>query len=99
MLALFIYNRYIYCSVLTAEKASDVEHFHHKKLAEDYMIEQGVPFIALRPGTFLDCIPGYAQSVKDSDLETDPDPAFRNCIPPTRPCSSLPPFVFSRRFS
>lgn len=31
-----------------------MEHFHHKKLAEDHMKSQGVPFIALRPGAFLD---------------------------------------------
>ena len=47
-------KRYIYCSVQTADKATMVEHFHNKKLAEDYMEEQGIPFIALRPGAFID---------------------------------------------
>lgn len=47
-------KRYIYCSVLTAEKAVGVEHFEDKKLAENYMKEKGIDYIALRPGAFLD---------------------------------------------
>ena len=39
---------------MTADKAEEVEHFHDKKKAEDYMSSQGVPYIALRPGGFLD---------------------------------------------
>ena len=36
-----------------------MEHFHNKKLAEDYMKKKGVPFIALRPGAFLDQATDY----------------------------------------
>ncbi|BAS06952.1 chaperon-Like protein for quinone binding in photosystem II [Arthrobacter sp. Hiyo4] len=32
----------------------DVPHFWHKKLTEDKLEELGVPFVALRPGAFLD---------------------------------------------
>jgi nucleoside-diphosphate-sugar epimerase len=40
---------------LAAEKAGPgVQHFHHKALIEDYMRQQDVPFVALRPGAFLD---------------------------------------------
>lgn len=52
-------KRYIYCSVLTADLATMVEHFHHKKLAEDYMQEQGINYIALRPGGFIDQADDY----------------------------------------
>ena len=47
-------NSYIYCSILECDKAESVEHFWHKKLGEDYLVSKGVPFIALRPGAFLD---------------------------------------------
>jgi len=33
-----------------------VPHFWHKKLAEDRLEEKGVPFLALRPGAFLDAV-------------------------------------------
>ena len=52
-------SRYIYCSVLTAEKATDVEHFHNKFLHEEYLKTKQVPFIALRPGAFLDQADDY----------------------------------------
>lgn len=52
-------KRYVYCGVLTADKATTVEHFHHKFLAEEYMKEQGVPYISLRPGAFLDQADDY----------------------------------------
>ena len=50
---------YIYCSVQQAEKAQEVEHFWDKKLHEDYISSQGVPFISLRPGAFLDQATDY----------------------------------------
>lgn len=47
-------GRLVYCSVLTCDRARDVPHFWNKKLAEDYFEESGVPFVAIRPGAFLD---------------------------------------------
>lgn len=47
-------SRYVFCSVLTADKAEGVDHFYDKYLAEEYMKKQDVPFISLRPGGFLD---------------------------------------------
>jgi uncharacterized protein YbjT (DUF2867 family) len=52
-------SRLIYCSILTAERARSVEHFYDKYLVEQYMIEQAVPFIALRPGCFIDQADDY----------------------------------------
>jgi uncharacterized protein YbjT (DUF2867 family) len=47
-------QRFVFCSVLTCDRARSVPHFWHKKLVEDYLEERGVPFVALRPGAFLD---------------------------------------------
>jgi uncharacterized protein YbjT (DUF2867 family) len=52
-------SRYIYCGVLTSEKAPDVDHFYNKYLAEEYMRTKEVPFISLRPGAFLDQADDY----------------------------------------
>src|SRR5439155_421380 len=49
--------RFVFTSILTADKAESVPHFWQKKLIEDYMDEKGVPYIALRPGAFLDQTP------------------------------------------
>ena len=35
------------------DQAPDVPHFRAKKLTEDRLQEQGVPFVAVRPGAFL----------------------------------------------
>ena len=43
-------------SILTCDQTPQVPHFWHKKLAEDRLEELGVPFVALRPGAFLDMI-------------------------------------------
>ncbi|HEU5075289.1 MAG TPA: NAD(P)H-binding protein, partial [Polyangiaceae bacterium] len=47
-------RRLVFCSVLTCDGAKDVPHFWNKKLAEDYFEERRLPFVALRPGAFLD---------------------------------------------
>jgi uncharacterized protein YbjT (DUF2867 family) len=45
--------RFVFQSILACEHAPDVPHFWAKKVTEDYLQEQGVPFVALRPGAFL----------------------------------------------
>ncbi len=45
--------RFVFTSILTADKAPDVPHFWQKKLIEDYLEANGVPFVSLRPGAFL----------------------------------------------
>ena len=49
-------RRFVLTSILTCNQTPDVSHFWHKKLAEDKLEELGVPFVALRPGAFLDQI-------------------------------------------
>ena len=47
-------KRFVLTSILTADQAPQIPHFWHKKLAEDYLEQAGVPFVALRPGAFVD---------------------------------------------
>jgi uncharacterized protein YbjT (DUF2867 family) len=46
-------GRVVFTSILTCDQARDVPHFWQKKLIEDYLAASGVPFVALRPGAFL----------------------------------------------
>lgn len=63
-------KRYVLCSVLTCDQAQSVPHFWNKKLAEDALQRAGVPFIALRPGAFLDQGPAdfWAAGLKKGKL-------------------------------
>ncbi len=45
--------RFVLLSILACDQAPDVPHFWAKKEAEDYLGQQGVPFVSLRPGAFL----------------------------------------------
>ena len=47
-------RRFVLTSILTCNLTPQVPHFWHKKLAEDHLEQLGVPFVALRPGAFLD---------------------------------------------
>jgi uncharacterized protein YbjT (DUF2867 family) len=47
-------SRFVLLSILECDKAPEVPHFYHKHLVEKYLREIGQPFIALRPGAFLD---------------------------------------------
>src|SRR5947208_5830170 len=47
-------RRFVLTSILTCDQTPDVPHFWHKKVAEDKLEQLGVPFIALRPGAFID---------------------------------------------
>ncbi len=47
-------SRFVLISILECDKAPEVPHFYHKHLAEKYLEEIGQPFIAIRPGAFLD---------------------------------------------
>ncbi|MEB3370505.1 SDR family oxidoreductase [Saccharopolyspora mangrovi] len=53
-------RRFVLTSILTSDQTPDVPHFWHKKLAEDELEQLGVPFLALRPGAFLDQIASMA---------------------------------------
>jgi uncharacterized protein YbjT (DUF2867 family) len=65
-------QRFVFTSILNADKATSVPHFWQKKLIEDYMDDSGVPYIALRPGAFLDQNPKqdfYASGLKKGSLK------------------------------
>ncbi|MEV6965881.1 SDR family oxidoreductase [Hamadaea sp. NPDC051192] len=47
-------RRFVLTSILTSDQTPGVPHFWHKKLAEDRLEQLAVPFVALRPGAFLD---------------------------------------------
>jgi uncharacterized protein YbjT (DUF2867 family) len=47
-------SRFVLISILECDKAPEVPHFYHKYLVEQYLKAIGQPFIALRPGAFLD---------------------------------------------
>ncbi|MFI8073635.1 SDR family oxidoreductase [Streptomyces sp. NPDC086033] len=49
-------RRFVLTSILTSDRTPHVPHFWHKKVAEDKLEQLGVPFVALRPGAFLDQI-------------------------------------------
>lgn len=49
-------RRFVLTSILTCDQTPDVPHFWHKKLTEDRLEELAVPFVALRPGAFLDTL-------------------------------------------
>ncbi len=46
--------RFVLISILECDKATTVPHFYNKYLIETYLRERQQPFIALRPGVFLD---------------------------------------------
>jgi uncharacterized protein YbjT (DUF2867 family) len=47
-------RRFVLTSILTCDQTPQISHFRHKKLTEDRLEDLGVPFVALRPGAFLD---------------------------------------------
>lgn len=61
-------RRFVLTGILTSDQTPQVTHFWHKKLAEDHLEERGVPFVALRPGAFLDQIATMAGNPFDKGL-------------------------------
>src|ERR687896_656174 len=53
-------RRFVLTSILTSDQTPNVPHFWHKKVAEDKLEQLGVPFVALRPGAFLEQIASMA---------------------------------------
>jgi uncharacterized protein YbjT (DUF2867 family) len=45
--------RFVFLSILACDRAPNVPHFWAKKVTEDRLQQEGVPFVALRPGAFL----------------------------------------------
>jgi uncharacterized protein YbjT (DUF2867 family) len=53
-------ERFVFTSILTADQAISVPHFHQKSITETYLERSGVPFVSLRPGGFLDTLLGMS---------------------------------------
>ncbi|MPY68368.1 SDR family oxidoreductase [Deinococcus sp. SDU3-2] len=47
-------GRFVFTSVLAADQARGVPHFYQKYLIEQALEASGLPFVALRPGGFID---------------------------------------------
>ncbi len=58
-------RRFVLTSILTSDQTPHVPHFWHKKIAEDKLEQLGVPFLALRPGAFLDQVATMAGNPVD----------------------------------
>lgn len=57
--------RFVLLSILACDQAPDVPHFWAKKETEDYLAQQEVPFVSLRPGAFLYAPEGgYGQMIR-----------------------------------
>jgi uncharacterized protein YbjT (DUF2867 family) len=69
-------RRLVFTSVLTADRAVSVPHFYQKARTEAELEASGVPFVALRPGGFVDTLldaslPGIRRGVLR--VPADPD--------------------------
>jgi uncharacterized protein YbjT (DUF2867 family) len=47
-------KRLVFLSILTADRPKHIPHLYQKFLSEEYFQKIGLPFVALRPGAFLD---------------------------------------------
>jgi uncharacterized protein YbjT (DUF2867 family) len=61
--------RFVFLSILACDQAPNVPHFWAKKVTEDYLQREGVPFVALRPGAFLGAPSGRYREWMVSGLE------------------------------
>ena len=55
-------RRFVFTSILTCDRTPNIPHFWAKKVMEDRLAERGVPFVALRPGAFLDMVGAWGGS-------------------------------------
>ncbi len=49
-------RRFVFTSILTCDQTPDVPHYWHKAETARYLAGQGIPYVAPRPGAFLDQI-------------------------------------------
>jgi uncharacterized protein YbjT (DUF2867 family) len=69
--------RFVLISILGCDRATSVPHFHDKYKIEQYLKQKGQPFIALRPGGFLDqaqdfILPGLKKGVFSAFVQNVP---------------------------
>lgn len=60
---------FVFLSILACDQTPNVPHFWAKKVTEDYLQSQEVPFVALRPGAFLSAPSGSYRAWILRDLE------------------------------
>ncbi|UKA60755.1 SDR family oxidoreductase [Arthrobacter sp. FW306-2-2C-D06B] len=68
-------RRFVLTSILTCDQTPEVPHFWHKKLTEDRLEELGVPFVALRPGAFLEQITRFGDPFSEGRLTSFGSPS------------------------
>ncbi|MEM6907829.1 MAG: SDR family oxidoreductase [Pseudomonadota bacterium] len=67
-------GRFVFTSILTADKAVSVPHFHQKARTEAVLEASGLEWVALRPGGFLDTLLGMNEaSLKKGKLSMPAD--------------------------
>lgn len=68
-------GRFVFTSILTADKATSVPHFYQKARTEAELEASGLDWVALRPGGFLDTLLGLnAAGLKKGRLSVPADP-------------------------
>jgi uncharacterized protein YbjT (DUF2867 family) len=68
-------RRFVLTSILTCDQTPEIPHFWHKKLTEDRLEELGVPFVALRPGAFLEQITRFGDPFSEGRLTSFGSPS------------------------
>jgi uncharacterized protein YbjT (DUF2867 family) len=68
-------GRFVFTSILTAERAVAVPHFYQKARTEAQLAKSGLKWVALRPGGFLDTLLGLnAKGISGGKLMVPSDP-------------------------
>lgn len=71
-------GRFVFTSILTADKATSVPHFHQKAKTEAELERSGLNWVALRPGGFLDTLLDFnLASIRKGQLVVPTDLAAR----------------------
>ncbi len=65
-------SRFVFLSILSCNMAPEVPHFWAKKVTEDRLIDQKVPFVSLRPGAFIGM--PWMRSAIESGMVMSPTP-------------------------
>lgn len=77
-------GRFVLTGVLNSDQATRVPHFHSKSLVERRLRELGVPFVSLRPGSFIDQRDDlWAKGLRRGQLQCLGDPQRRITQVPT----------------
>jgi uncharacterized protein YbjT (DUF2867 family) len=71
--------RFVFTSVLNAERAENVSHFYQKFLIERALAASGLPFVAIRPPGFIDQVL-TSEAIRKGRLRSPFDPDARASI-------------------